>query len=133
MRKALVRCSGIHNFQTPYEYETNVPEIKGGMSEFGGLLDETSVVRANAVLKELLRHITTHHYRKGDLASAAVYATALRHLAPVCTPFEFTPHDTFLHNELNQRFGMNPPTHSYQAVDTLRQILIDELAQHGIR
>jgi hypothetical protein len=124
--------SGIHTFQTPYEYETNVPEIKGGKSEFGGPLTETSVLRANTVLKELLSHITTHHYTKGELASAAVYATALRHLAPVYKPFEFTPHNASLHNELNQHFGMNPPTYSYQAVDTLRQMLIDKLAQHGI-
>ena len=34
--------------------------------------------------------------------------------------------------ELNGRFGMSPPTYTYQAVDTLLQLLIDKLAQHGI-
>jgi len=126
-----IKC-GIHTFQTPYEYETNTADVKGGISEFGGPFSESSVLRANAVLKELLRHITTHHYKKNELVSAAIYATALRQLAPVYKVSEVTPHDHFLHTELNKRFRMDPPTHAYQAVDTLRQMLVDKLAQHGI-
>jgi len=126
-----IKC-GIHHFQAPYEYETNTADVTGGISEFGGPFSEQSVQRAEAVLKELLGHITTHHYNKNELVSAAIYATALRRLSPIYKPFEFSPHDTSLHSELNKRFGMWPPTHSYQAVDTLRQMLIDKLAQHGI-
>jgi hypothetical protein len=126
-----VKC-GNHHFQAPYKYETNSADVKGGTSELGGPFSEQSVQRAKAVLKELLRHITTHHYRNKELVSAAIYATALRRLSPNGKQGEFTPHDTSLHMELNQRFGMNPPTHVYQAVDTLRQMLIDKLAQQGI-
>jgi hypothetical protein len=125
-----IKC-GNHHFQVPYEYETNATGT-GGISEFGGPFTEQSAQRAEAVLKELLRHITTHLYKKNELVSAAIYATALRRLSPDYTPGEFTPHDTFLHSELNKRFGMSPPTHSYQAVDTLRQMLVDKLAQHGM-
>ena len=45
---------------------------------------------------------------------------------------EFTRHDMSLHQELNSRFGMNPPTHVYQAVDTMVKMVIDKLSQHGI-
>lgn len=77
-----IKC-GIHNFQTPYEYETNTADVRGGINEFGGPFSEQSVQRAKAVLQELLRRITTHHYKKNELVSAAIYATALRRLAPV--------------------------------------------------
>ena len=63
--------------------------------------------------------------------SAAIYATALRRLAPTYVPFEFNPHDHFLQNTLNNRFGMNPP-YAFQAVESLKQMLIDKLAEHGI-
>jgi hypothetical protein len=126
-----IKC-GNHHFQTPYEYETNSADVTGGINEFGGPFSEQSVQRAKAVIKELLRHITTHHYKNNELVSAAIYATALRRLSPVYKQGEFNPHDTFLHTELNRRFGMNPPSYVYQAVDTLRQMLIDKLAQHGI-
>ena len=126
-----IKC-GNHHFQAPYEYETNAIDVSGGTSEFGGPFSEQSVQRAEAVLKELLRHITTHHYKKNELVSAAIYATALRRLSPIYKPGEFNPHDAFLHSELNNRFGMSPATYAYQAVDTLRQMLVDKLAQHGI-
>lgn len=83
-------------------------------------------------LKELLGLVATHHYGKNELVSAAIYAMALRRLAPDFTPGEFNAHNTFLHSELNKRFGMTPPTYSYQASDTLLQMLKDELARHGI-
>jgi hypothetical protein len=124
--------SGNHHFQTPYEYETNSAVPVGGWSEFGGPFTETSVERAKAVLTELLSHVTTHHYRKDDLVGAAIYATALRRLSPRYVMGEFSRHDVSLHAALNNYFGMNPPTYSYQAVDELKQILIDKLAQHGI-
>jgi hypothetical protein len=129
-----IKC-GNHHFQTPYDYETNSVDVEGGIggiSEFGGPFSEQSVQRAKAVLKELLSHITTHHYNNKELVSAAIYATALRRLFPVYKPGEFNPHNSHLHTELNSRFGMSHPTHTCQAVDTLRQMLIDKLAQHGI-
>jgi hypothetical protein len=126
-----IKC-GNHHFQAPYEYETNSANVTGGRSEFGGPFSEESAHRAKGVLKELLRHITTHHYKKTELVSAAIYATALRRLSSVYQEGEFNPHDMFLHSELNRRFGMNPPTYAYQAVDTLREMLIAKLAQHGI-
>jgi hypothetical protein len=48
-----IKC-GNHNFQAPYEYETNCAEGKGGTSEFGGPFSEESVQRMKAVIKELL-------------------------------------------------------------------------------
>jgi hypothetical protein len=126
-----VKCGNPH-FQAPYEYETNKAGGIGGTGDFGGPFSDQSAQRAEAVLKELLSHITTHHYKYKELVSAAIYATALRRLSPISEQGDVTRHDTFLHSELNNRFGMCPPTHSYQAVDTLRQMLVDELAQHGI-
>ena len=126
-----VKCGNPH-FQAPYEYETNKAGGIGGTSEFGGPFSEQSAQRAEAVLKELLSHITTHHYKNKELVSAAIYATALRRLSPIDKQGDVTRHDTSLHLELNNRFDMSPPTYAYQAVDTLRQMLVDKLAQHGI-
>ncbi len=126
-----IKC-GIHHFQVPYEYETNSADVMRGRSEFGGPFSEQSLQKAKAVLKELLGHITKHHYDKNELVDAAIYATALRRLSPDYQPGEFISHDTFLHTKLNELFGMNPPTHTYQAVDALLQMLIEKLAQHGI-
>jgi hypothetical protein len=126
-----VKCGNPH-FQAPYEYETNTADNIGATSEFGGPFSEQSAQRAEAVLKELLGHIATRHYKKKELVSAAIYATALRRLSPIYKQGEFTRHDTSLHQELNNRFGMSSPTHVYQAVDTLRQMLVDKLEQHGI-
>src|SRR5215471_5851602 len=56
-----IKC-GNHNFQAPYEYETNCAEGKGGTSEFGGPFSEESVQPMKAVIKELLAHLTTHLY-----------------------------------------------------------------------
>jgi hypothetical protein len=124
-----VKCGNPH-FQAPYEYETNKAGGIGGTSEFGGPFSEQSAQRAEAVVKELLSHITTHHYKNKELVSAAIYATALRRLSPI--EGDVTRHDTSLHLELNNRFGISSPTHVYQAVDTLRQMLVDKLEQHGI-
>ena len=124
-----VKC-GNPNFQAPYEYETNKAGGIRGTKAFGGQFSEESAQRAEAVLKELLSHITTHHYKNKELVSAAIYATALRRLSPI--DGDVTRHDMFLHSELNNRFGMSPPTYPYQAVDTLRQMLVDKLAHHGI-
>jgi hypothetical protein len=126
-----IRC-GNHHFQTPYEYETNCAEGKGGISHFGGPFAEQSVQRAETVVKELLAHLTTHLYENKKLVSAAIYAGALRRLSPDFKIGEFNPHNPLLHQELNGRFGMNPPTHTYQAVDTLVKMLVDKLAEHGI-
>jgi hypothetical protein len=126
-----IKC-GNHHFQVPYEYETNTAGGIGGTTEYGGPFSEESAQRAEAVLKELLSRITTHHFKNKELVSAAIYATALRRLSPIYKPGDITRHDTFLHLELNNRFGMSPPTHVYQAVDTLGQMLVDKLAEHGI-
>jgi hypothetical protein len=99
----------------------------------GGPFTAESFKRAEAVLKELLRHVTHHLDTSDDLVSAATYAAALRRLAPNFQPGEFTPHDINLHTKLNQRFGMIPATYAYQAVDSLLQLIVDKLAQHGIR
>jgi hypothetical protein len=85
---------------------------------------------AKAVVTELLGRLAMHHRKKDELVSAAIYATALRRLAPRYVPFD--PHDHSLQTTLNYRFGMNPPTYAYQAVDSLKQMLIDKLAEHGI-
>jgi hypothetical protein len=125
-----IKC-GNHHFQAPYEYETNSAGGVGGKSDFGGPFSEQSVHRAKAVLKELLGHITAHHFKNNELVSSAIYATALRRLSPVYIEGEFNPHNTLLHTELNRCFGTS--TYAYAAVDALRQMLIDELARHGIR
>ncbi len=126
-----IKC-GLHSFQVPYEYETNSARFKGGTSEFGGQFSQQSVERAKAVLKELLGHITTDHYKDNELVSAAIYATALLRLSPDFKLGEFTRHNSRLHTELNRSFGISPGAYAYQAVHTLLQLLIDKLAQHGI-
>ncbi len=126
-----IRC-GNHHFRVPYQYETNRTDIGGGMSEFGGPFSESSVLRAKEVITELIGHLTTHCANHGKLASAAIYAAALRQLAPTDKPGEFAVHNSLLHAALNGRFGMSPPTYLHQAVDSLRQLLIDRLAAHGI-
>jgi hypothetical protein len=126
-----VKCGNPH-FQAPYEYETNKACGIGGTSKFGGPFSEQSAQRAEAVLKELLSHITTYHYENKKLVSAAIYATALLRLSPTSKEGEYTRHNTNLHLELNNHIGVSPGTYIYQAVATLRQMLIDKLAQHGI-
>jgi hypothetical protein len=122
---------GNHHFRVPYEYETNLAD-SGGTSEFGGPFSESSVERAKEVVAELLGRIATHHFKNEQLVSAAIYATALRRLWPKYVPYKFNPHDSSLQTALNRRFGMDPPTYVYQAVDSLKQLLVDKLAEQGI-
>jgi hypothetical protein len=82
-------------------------------------------------LKELLRAITTHQYDKKEIVDAVIHAMALRQSSPVYKPGEFTPHNSFLHSELNRRFG-EPVKYAYQACDKLLDMVKDELARHGI-
>jgi hypothetical protein len=124
-----IRCGNPH-FHVPDEYETNTAGALGGAGGFGHDFTEQSIERAQVVVKELLGHITKHHFDKGKLVSAAIYATALRRLSPIVKPGEDNPHRTEIHTELNRRFGMTG--FAYQAVDSLRQMLIDELAKHGV-
>ena len=126
-----IRC-GNHHFRVPYEYETNRSDVSGGTSEFGGPFSKESVERAKEVVAELLGRITTHHFKNNQLVSAAIYAAALRQLWPKEVPYKFDPHDKLLQIALNNRFGINPPTYVYQAVDSLKQMLVDKLAEHGI-
>jgi len=123
--------SGIHHFRVPAEYETNTTKVSGLMDQ-GGPFTEGSLQLAQSRLEELLGLIATHHYRKNELVSAAIYAMALRRLSPHYRPFEFNAHNGSLHSELNKRFGMSPPTYLYQASDSLLQMLKDELARHEI-
>jgi hypothetical protein len=124
-----IKC-GIHHFRAPYEFETNSADVTNGESGFGGPFSEQSLQRAEAVLKELLGHITNHHYDKNKLVGATIYAMALRRLSPDYQPGEITPRA--LHAKLNELFGMSPPTYAYQAVDELLNMLSEKLAQHGI-
>jgi hypothetical protein len=126
-----IKC-GIHQFRAPYEYETNSADVTNGDSWFGGPFPEQSLERAEAVLKELLGHITNHYYDKNKLVGATIYAMALRRLSPRYQPGEITRHNAFLHSKLNEAFGMSPPTYAYQAVDELLKMLSEKLAQHGI-
>ncbi len=65
---------------------------------------------------------------------AAIYAMTLRQLSPEgwSGPWPFDPHDPALDGELNNLFGMAPPTYLYQACDALLKMVKDELARHGI-
>jgi hypothetical protein len=125
-----IKC-GNHHFQVPYEYQTNSADIRG-ISEFGGPFSEQSRQKAKEVLRELLGHVTTHHYENRELVGATIYAMALRRLSPRYQPSEITRHNAFLHSKLNELFGMSPPTYAYQAVDELLKMLSEKLAQHGI-
>jgi hypothetical protein len=125
-----IKC-GIPRFRVPYEYETNTTNDSGVMEQGGPFRDDL-LQHAHTRLEELMRCITTHHYREKDMVSATIYAMALRRLSPEYVPGKFTPHDTSLHGELNRLFGMEPPTYRYQACDSLLGTVKDRLAQHGI-
>jgi hypothetical protein len=128
----LVRIkTGMHQFQAPSEYETNSTKARGWMQQ-GGRFQEDSLTQAENRLKELLGLVTTHYFQQKDMVRAAIYATALRKMVHVVEPGSFDPNNLFLHTELNRRFGMEPPTYMFQAVDSLLQMLEDELARHGI-
>lgn len=123
--------SGIHHFRVPDDYETNTTKVTGWITQ-GGPFREESLLLAQNRLKELLGLIATHHYRNNDMMSAAIYAMALRQLSPMGYSGPFHPHDNFLHSNLNQLFGMQPPSYVYQACDSLLKMVKDELARHGI-
>jgi hypothetical protein len=134
----LVRLrSGIQYFWVPADYETNTTKLTGWTRQ-GGRLREESLLRAESRLKELLGLIATHYCDKKDMVSAAIYAMALRRLAPkgYSSPTGShdpgNPHDIHLHNELNRLFGMEPPSYFYQACDSLLKMVKDELARHAI-
>jgi hypothetical protein len=68
------------------------------------------------------------------MLNAAIYAMTLRQLSPEgwSGPWPLDPHDGVLHAELNNLFGMEPPTYLYKACDLLLKLVKDELARHGI-
>jgi hypothetical protein len=105
--------SGIHHFRVPAEYETNTTKVSA-LSDQGGPFTEGSLQLAQSRLEELLGLIATHHYRKNELVSAAIYATALRRLSPRYRPFEFNAHNGILHSELNRRNILPDPRLSGQ-------------------
>jgi hypothetical protein len=109
--------SGIHHFRVPYQYETNSTDGSGGLGDMGGPFTDESLLRAENHLKELLGLVTTHHYSKGGLDHAVIYAMALRKLCPVEQPYTMNPHDMQLHTELNARLGLT--SYVYHACDTL--------------
>jgi hypothetical protein len=61
--------AGIHHLRVPYAYSTNNTEITG-LSEYG--FQQESMPLAEDRLAELLSHVTTHHYDKGDLVAATI-------------------------------------------------------------
>jgi hypothetical protein len=124
--------SGIHHFRVPHEYETNSNRFRG-WSGHGGNFRESSLPLAHSRLKELLSSVATHHFRQGDLVSAAIYAAALRQLSPKGYERPFDPHDTFLHMELNKRILDGKSSYLFQACDGLLGLLKAELERHGIR
>jgi hypothetical protein len=126
-----IKC-GLPHFCVPYAYETNLAKTIGGLSLQGGPFTTDTLQRAQNCLKELMDRITKHHHNKGDLKSAAVYAMALRQLCPEDKAGEFTPHDILLHTKLTGLFGMEPPNYTYQACDSLLNMVGDVLAEHGI-
>jgi hypothetical protein len=109
--------SGIHHFQVPYQYETNSTDSSGGLIDLGGPFLEQSLVVAQDRLKELLGIVTTHYHSRGELERAMIYAIALRELSPVWEPYKFNPHNTHLHTELNDRFGLT--SYAFHACDEL--------------
>ena len=115
----------------PYDYETNSMKLTGLIHQ-GGPFTEDVLQRAQDRLKELIWRIAIHHVIKGDLASAAIHAMALRHLSPEYEAGKFNPHYSPLHAKLNELFGMEPPSYSYQACDSLLKMVKDELAGHGV-
>jgi hypothetical protein len=125
--------SGIHHFRVPHDYETNTKKFKGWTGQ-GGNFREESLPLAQSRLRELLGHIATHYYRRGDMVNAAIYAMALRQLSPQgwSGPWPFDPHDPLLHGKLNNLFGMEPEAYLYKACDSLLKMVKDELARHGI-
>lgn len=133
---------GIPNFLVPSAYETNATELRGIMRQ-GGPLREETLRLAQGRLGELLETIARHyHYYEKDVVTAVICAMALRQLSltwsrrigPYENPREvpFQPIDTLLHGELNRLFGMEPPSHIFQACDSLLKLVKEELARHGI-
>ena len=122
--------SGIHHFHVPYQYGTNSTDGSGGLIDMGGPFSDESLLRAQDRLKELLGLITTHYYSKGELERAMIYAMALRELCPVFKPYTFNPHDTRLHTELNNRFGLS--SYLYQACDALLEEVKNKLPRQPL-
>jgi hypothetical protein len=137
----LVRIkNGIQQFVVPADCETNkTKDTARTMQGVWRFRDETFQL-AKDRLRELMWHITTHCYNNGmdgDIVSAMIYAMALRHLSPEgYVPGQFTPHNMFLHNRLNELFGFEsgkPGHYQYIACDSLLQMVKDELTRHTAR
>jgi len=126
-----IKC-GLPHFRVPYAYETNLAKPIGGLSHLGGPFTEDTLQLAQGRLRELMDRIIRHHHSNGDLLSAAIHAMALLHLSPEYKTGEFNPHDIHLHGKLNSLFGMEPPSYTYQACDSLLKMVRDELAAHGV-
>jgi hypothetical protein len=73
---------------------------------------------------------TTHHYSKGELGRAMIYAMALRELYPVYEEYKFNPHDMFLHGELNNRFELT--SYAFAACDALLKEVKNKLARKSL-
>jgi hypothetical protein len=122
--------SGIHQFRVPVNYETNTTNFTGWTQQSGGFRDE-SLQLARRRLQEMLGLLATHHFKRGEMVSAAIYAMALRQLQPAGWS-TFNPHDGQLHLELNRRFGLQDQGYMFSASDALMTVVKDELARHGI-
>jgi hypothetical protein len=121
--------SGIPDVLVPAGYKTNSTGSVTLAGE-GGRFTEESLSLARRRLEELLGRVTHHYGSQGDMTSAALYAMAQRHLCPGDFPGPL--HNMGLHAELNKLFGMEPLWPVFGAVDSLLQMVKDELARHGI-
>jgi hypothetical protein len=137
----LVRIkNGIQQFVVPADYETNKTKDTARTMQGVWRFRADTFQLAKDRLRELMSHITTHCYNNGnngDTVSAVLYAMALRQLSPEgYVPGQFNPHNSFLHNKLNELFGFEPGkpgNYLYKACDLLLQMVKDELARQPAR
>jgi hypothetical protein len=122
--------SGIHHLRVPNRYETNSTDGSAGLIDMGGPSTDESLLLAQDRLRELLGVVTTHHYSKGELGRAMIYAMALRELYPVYEEYKFNPHDMFLHGELNNRFELT--SYAFAACDALLKEVKNKLARKSL-
>ncbi|HXF89691.1 MAG TPA: hypothetical protein VNK48_15170 [Xanthobacteraceae bacterium] len=118
--------SGIPAFLIPNDYETNTKNITSWTIQSGRFRD-VSLATAERRLKELLGFIATHRYENDDIGTAAIYAMALRQLAPGHETF--TEHNFFLLHRLNQLFptGSQDQDYVFRACDALLKMVREHI------
>lgn len=110
--------NGVHALFAPYAYSTNSTKFTGGTKSMGGQFRDESAEVAAKRLAELLGLFASHHHRKDDMVSAAIYALAFRHLVPD-SKTGFNPHDHSLHVRLNELFGVDKGSYVFKACDEI--------------